>query len=84
MMMMGQREADTVKMTGEKTIFIEDLTPEERARILKEKTGVRIHESHQIVLPIGLVNLGNTCYLNSSVQVLKRVNEFKKYLTEGA
>lgn len=27
--------------------------------------------------------MGNTCYLNSSVQCLKRVNELKKYLTES-
>lgn len=29
---------------------------------------------------VGLVNLGNTCYLNSSIQILNRVNEFKACL----
>ena len=49
--------------------FVEDMTAEERARILHEKTGE--------ILPAGLENLGNTCYMASTVQVLKRVNELK-------
>jgi ubiquitin carboxyl-terminal hydrolase 14 len=30
-------------------------------------------------LPTGLANLGNTCYLNSSIQCLKRIDEFKDF-----
>lgn len=33
------------------------------------------------MLRIGLVNLGNTCYLNSTLQVLNRIDEFKDILT---
>ena len=28
-------------------------------------------------LPVGLVNMGNTCYMNASLQCLRRINEFK-------
>ena len=59
LMMMGTPEGGELKQP-EKTIkFLEDMTPEERARALHEKLGV--------TLPAGLENLGNTCYMNSTV-----------------
>ena len=39
-MMMGAAEGKTVEAPKEKIVFIEDLNPQERAKILKEKTGV--------------------------------------------
>ena len=41
-MLMGAAEGEK-KLTEpvQKTVFIEDLTPEEKAKILKEKTGVK-------------------------------------------
>ena len=53
-------------------LFLEDMTPEQRAAAMNEKSA--------IVVPAGLENLGNTCYMNSVVQCLKRVNELKAAL----
>lgn len=67
----GVQQALEAKAT-QKSVFVEDMTPEERAQyykhVLKE------------VLKVGLVNLGNTCYLNSTLQLLNRINEFKDVL----
>jgi len=79
LMLMGTAEERKLDEPIKKTVFIEDLTPEERSRILKEKTGE--------ALPVGLVNMGNTCYMNASLQCLRRINEFKdaaiKYKNAG-
>lgn len=71
-MMMGTAAGGELKKPEQMTKFVEDMTPEERARILHEKTGE--------TLPAGLENLGNTCYMNATVQCLKRVNELKDSL----
>ena len=57
------------KLTGPKvkTVFIEDLPEEEAAKVAPE--------------PSGLVNLGNTCYLNSVVQCLRAIPELRAGMT---
>jgi len=57
------------KLTGPatKTVFLEDMPPEQIA---------------QVVAPCGLVNIGNTCYLNSVIQCLRAVKPFRSGLAE--
>lgn len=52
---------------SEKPVFMEDLNEDELASALE--------------LPAGLTNLGNTCYLNATVQCLRTVPELRNALS---
>lgn len=73
-MLMGTAMGNEMKDPEKIIKFVEDMSAQEKAEALFGKTGVAI--------PAGLDNLGNTCYMNSVVQCLKRVNELKDAIKE--
>jgi ubiquitin carboxyl-terminal hydrolase 14 len=67
-LLMGSKEEDIPAPLMASTQFIEDMDESELQAALK--------------LPAGLTNLGNTCYMNATIQCLKTVPEFCQALTE--
>lgn len=72
LMMMGTAEEQGLREPAKPIVFDEDLSPRTRARMMNANSA--------LVVPAGLSNLGNTCYMNATFQCLKRINELKDAL----
>ncbi|XP_063718866.1 ubiquitin carboxyl-terminal hydrolase 14-like [Symsagittifera roscoffensis] len=67
LMLMGSAD-EVIEEPNEKVKFLEDMNESERAQAFDA--------------PMGLKNLGNTCYLNATIQCLKTIPELDKAINE--
>lgn len=65
---MGSRDEDALQEPAQQPTFMEDLSEDQTSAALD--------------MPVGIKNLGNTCYLNAVVQCIKTVPEIHKSIVQ--
>ncbi|CAB4254526.1 similar to Saccharomyces cerevisiae YFR010W UBP6 Ubiquitin-specific protease situated in the base subcomplex of the 26S proteasome, releases free ubiquitin from branched polyubiquitin chains [Maudiozyma barnettii] len=65
LMLLGTPDANLISKPKVKSHFIEDLSPDQQVQQFNE-------------IPIGLKNMGNTCYMNATLQALYRIEPLRQ------
>lgn len=68
-MLLGTPDANLISKPKKKNMFIEDLGPDQQAQKFDE-------------IPIGLKNMGNTCYMNATLQALYRIEPLRQMILQ--
>ena len=63
--------AEVLEQKGQAVVFVEDLSSEQLA-------------VKGVLQPAGLVNLGNTCYMNATLQCLRFIPDLKEHITSSS